>query len=296
MTTAPTLTPNTVVKADEHWNPMADAANEANDNLATEITNRSNAVAAINTRLGNNIAGGGISDLPAWKTTIDNRTTDASTGNTALGARVTANEASIATLNTRTTDASTGNTALGGRVTTVENRTTAAGSGNAALNTRVTALESAVSGGAIPVAILRNTVSQTLAHNTDTPISFTTEDVDTANGHDNATNPTRWTCPAGWAGYYEVSGGGNLNTGSGGTAGSRTATWLRNGLKFGGSEGVGSSGTATQSVQARVMIVQLAVGDYLELSVRQTSGNTMSTDVSAVEKNFTMHLHWLRGL
>ena len=137
------LAAGTIVKAVDHWNPLASLANANEANLSAEITNRTTAVGAINTRLNSNIAGGGISDLPSWKTTIDNRTTDASTGNAALGTRVTTNEASINTLNTRTTDASTGNVALGTRVTTVENRTTAAGSGNAALNTRVTALEGA---------------------------------------------------------------------------------------------------------------------------------------------------------
>lgn len=146
--TAPILADGTIVNATDHWNPMAAEANATAAGLATEITNRSNAVAAINTRLNSNIAGGGISDLPTWKTTIDNRTTDASTGNAALGTRMTAAEGtitshtgSIATLNTRTTDASTGNTALGTRLTTVETRTTNATSGNTGLDSRLTTVE-----------------------------------------------------------------------------------------------------------------------------------------------------------
>jgi hypothetical protein len=146
--TAPILEDGTIVNADDHWNPMASEANATAAGLATEITNRSNADAAINTRLNSNIAGGGISDLPTWKTTIDNRTTDASTGNAALGTRMTAAEGtitshtgSITTLNTRTTDASTGNVALGTRVTTLESRTTNATTGNTQLGTRVTTLE-----------------------------------------------------------------------------------------------------------------------------------------------------------
>jgi hypothetical protein len=137
------LTAGTVVKAVDHWNPLATLANTTEAGLATEITNRTTAVAAINTRLANNIAGGGISDLPSWKTTIDNRTTDASTGNSALGTRMTAAESSITTLTARTTNASTGNTQLGARVTALEGITADATTGNAALGTRVSALEGA---------------------------------------------------------------------------------------------------------------------------------------------------------
>jgi hypothetical protein len=47
----------------------------------------------------------------------------------------------LSTVETRTTDATTGNTQLGSRVTTLETRTTDVSTGNTALGTRVSALE-----------------------------------------------------------------------------------------------------------------------------------------------------------
>ncbi|WP_367137883.1 hypothetical protein [Saccharothrix sp. HUAS TT1] len=81
-----------------------------------------------------------IQDLNSRTTTVETRTTHASTGNTALGTRVT-------TLETRTTDVSTGNAALGTRTTTLETRTTDVSTGNTALGTRVTTLETRTTDG-----------------------------------------------------------------------------------------------------------------------------------------------------
>jgi hypothetical protein len=67
----PLITDNTIVHAADWWNPLATLANTTEAGLAAEITNRTAAVAAINTRLNSTIVGTGISDLPSWKTATD---------------------------------------------------------------------------------------------------------------------------------------------------------------------------------------------------------------------------------
>jgi hypothetical protein len=57
-----------------------------------------------------------------------------------------------------------------------------------------------------PLANLYQTSAQSIPLNTYTAIAFQAESFDSHNGHDLVTNNSRWTCPAGWGGYYDLSG------------------------------------------------------------------------------------------
>jgi hypothetical protein len=57
-----------------------------------------------------------------------------------------------------------------------------------------------------PLASLYQSSTQSIPLNTYTGIQFNAENFDTHGGHDPSTNNTRWVCPSGWAGYYDLSG------------------------------------------------------------------------------------------
>jgi hypothetical protein len=267
------ITANTIVTAVGWWNPLATLANTTESGLATEITNRSTAVAAVNTRLNSTIAVGGISDLPTWKTTIDNRTTDATTGNAALGTRLTAaegsittNNGSIATLNTRTTDAATGNVALGTRVTSLE---ASRSSNNDAAYAYQTTAQAVASG---------------------TVLTLQAELVDTNAMHDTVTNPSRITIAK--TGLYLVSGGVGF-AGGGLAASRRIASILRNGAAIPGMSAIlppTSNAAWNLMVPTAAAVLSLTAGDYLELSAywgaEDSSGVTKTTVVTGGYNSF----------
>lgn len=127
-----------------------------------------------------------------------------------------------------------------------------------------------------PAAQLYATTAQSIPNNTFTAVNFGGETVDTHNGHSLTSNNSRWTCPAGWGGYYLVSGVAYLEnitgpvcaaillSGSDYVNGSLTRTYA-------GPSGI-DIGAATSPV-----VVQLAPGDYVQLMVEQNSSATRST-------------------
>lgn len=123
---------------------------------------------------------------------------------------------------------------------------------------RVTVLEAAR-----PMAILRQTTVQSGLVSGWHKVIFQTEDKDTHNGHDPAVNPTRWTCPAGQGGTYEVSG---------------TVTFsamiqcnvriAKNGVAV--PNGCGTWGSSQQGAVTGVKLVDLVPNDYVEVEMWST--------------------------
>lgn len=142
----------------------------------------------------------------------------------------------------------------------------------------------------MPVAQLRQTVAQSVATATYTSATFTTEDLDTLGGHSTSVNTSRWTCPTGWAGAYLLSGGGKFVTN---VTGSRSAQWAKNGSAIAGSESPGFAADDTSTFAARTIVVVLAVGDYVEMQIRQSSGGSLNTDVATTVSQCTMSVAWL---
>lgn len=101
-----------------------------------------------------------------------------------------------------------------------------------------------------------------------------TIELDELEGWD-AGQPTRWTCTR--AGWYRLSGGVSFAGSTSGTV--RAAGWLVTGAFYaGGHTRVAASPTNTfASLAARVITVQLAVGDYVQLAPGQNSGGTLDT-------------------
>lgn len=133
-----------------------------------------------------------------------------------------------------------------------------------------------------PVAQLYQSSVQSVAHNTFTAVSFGGETLDTHNGHSNTTNNSRWTCPSGWAGYYLVSGTVQWDN----PANALCAIIYKNGTAVRGSATripsvvASHDGNHDTGVTTCPVVVQLAVGDYVELLVEQNAGATRNTKVA----------------
>jgi hypothetical protein len=114
---------------------------------------------------------------------------------------------------------------------------------------------------------LRKTAAQTTSAATYTVITFTAEDIDTNGFHDNSTNTGRITIPTGYAGKYLITG--QLSTNNGDQT--HTSAIKKNGANFntfpGGKSVQSGAGNASQT-----LIMDLAVGDYVEISLYSGSG------------------------
>lgn len=142
-----------------------------------------------------------------------------------------------------------------------------------------------------PIAELRQTTAQSIPNAAYTPLQFNAEDVDSAGGHDNVTNNTRYT--AVYAGWYQVSGG----SGSVPNATGRRITALAvNGAVANGSQiSPNNTGAASDTnVPTRTKLVFLNVGDYVELWLYQDSGGALNTNsaVAGVTQS-SMTVKWV---
>lgn len=136
-----------------------------------------------------------------------------------------------------------------------------------AIHDRVTGLEAVTE-----LFHARQTVSQNILDSVFTSITFTTEDIDTAGGHSNVTNNSRYTAQSnGWRRAY-----GGISYG-GSTTGQRYARLALNGVSLDGSGNrVGGSANST-AVPTRTVLVWMNTGDYLELQGHQNSTGTLAT-------------------
>jgi hypothetical protein len=133
-------------------------------------------------------------------------------------------------------------------------------------------------GGFVGVKAQKN-ATQSIANNTDTVITFAGTDTFDTNGyHDPAVNNTRFTIPSGKGGYYLVTG--NWGFASNAT-GNRECYFNLN-----GSFGFNGGGIPAQPTSATVgtysAIVNLSVGDYIEMYVNQTSGGALNANTSCL--------------
>jgi hypothetical protein len=146
------------------------------------------------------------------------------------------------------------------------------------LSTQITMLQSSIATLANPArAQMRQIAVQTLTTGVFTPITFTAEDHDSAGGHSNSVNTSRYTAQV--AGLYEF-GGGVAFAASG--TGARICAWFKNGVQIDGSDvalATAGAGLATR-IPARIIQVQLAVSDYVELAALQDSGASLDTFAS----------------
>lgn len=124
-----------------------------------------------------------------------------------------------------------------------------------------------------PTAMVYQTAAQSLANGAFTAITMDSTILDTYGQHSNTTNNSRFTCQL--AGWYSVSGGVSYLTN---TTGSRGALIYKNGAALTqATGGIVAASNALHVAMTGEFLIQLAVGDYVELYGWQNSGGALST-------------------
>ena len=127
--------------------------------------------------------------------------------------------------------------------------------------------------------------TQSVPNNTQTAVEFDTEAFDTDGFHDNAVNNVRLTVPSGKAGKYHIGGSSGLAANA---TGARQLSIRLNGTTYLAMFAmVGASGSSFRAVVDTVY--DLAVGDYVELMMFQTSGGALNTVNAEGLPNFWMY-------
>ena len=123
--------------------------------------------------------------------------------------------------------------------------------------------------------------NQSCANNTGTMINWDTENYDTDAFHSTSTNTSRITIPAGKAGYYSISATGAFSSNS---TGQRYFAFYKNGSFeqiFGR-----AAGYSADTVLSGTVVLNLAVGDYIQIEAFQNSGGALNFE-SGISSQFS---------
>ena len=131
----------------------------------------------------------------------------------------------------------------------------------------------APAGGSFVGCYLKKSTAQSIPTGTFTAITFTTEVYDTNGFHDNVSNTSLITIPAGQAGYYYIAGYCQYDVNA---TGRRKMQVYKNGATFDLFEGESFAVSSTNYGSLNISTVaSLAVGDTLALNVWQTTGGNL---------------------
>jgi hypothetical protein len=125
----------------------------------------------------------------------------------------------------------------------------------------------------------------TVANNTLTTINFTAEYFDTDGFHSNSTNTSRFTVPSGKAGYYMISMLGEWQDNS---SGRRLVNFYKNGSTKLATLNIAANGANPLGCNLNY-VANLAVGDYIEVKLQQTSGSTITWYMFTDAHQFSMY-------
>jgi hypothetical protein len=120
-----------------------------------------------------------------------------------------------------------------------------------------------------------NSVSQNITTNTDTVVTFDSERNDTNAFHSTSTNTGRITIPTGYGGKYQIRAQFKWNSG--------TLTNLFMGVRKNGTVILTQPAFSLQ--QSYIFQEDLVAGDYLDISVFQNSGGTLTINASGDAAN-----------
>ena len=136
-----------------------------------------------------------------------------------------------------------------------------------------------------PIYVGQQQIVQSVANTAWAPLTFDTEIVDTYGGHSTVTNTSRYTCQV--AGLYRVGGRAAFAANANGSRGARVH--LNGNFIIGGANLLGAGNLA--GIAEVNHLVQLAVGDYVEIAGGQNSGGALST-LYANESASMMYVLW----
>lgn len=141
-----------------------------------------------------------------------------------------------------------------------------------------------------PLFIAHQTVGQSIPTSTWTQLTFTTEEIDTYNGHDNVTNNSRYTAQV--AGWYYALGVVAFPTN---VTGRRVAQLSVNGIQQRQSEFADTTAAGALMVYPVEGRVYMNFNDYLEVGAWQSSGGALSTNVSAAWLSSMLCALWIHN-
>jgi hypothetical protein len=128
----------------------------------------------------------------------------------------------------------------------------------------------------VPLAVASQATIQSLANGTPAAITLDATQLDTDGGHSNVTNNSRYVCQV--AGWYFVKAGTVFAAPN--NTGNRGLQIYKNGTAYTYSWSIGPApGTFNDPGVETSALVQLAVGDYIEVWAVQNSGGSLSTAV-----------------
>jgi hypothetical protein len=125
---------------------------------------------------------------------------------------------------------------------------------------------------------------QSIDANTWTAVTFNTEDFDTDSYHSTSTNTSRFTVPSGKAGKFAFTGSISWGASNQGTF--RLVAVYKNGSVF--NQVVQFAGTNDGTIQPFAYVYDLAVGDYLEVFVRQNTGGALDVQGGTQQSRVAM--------
>jgi hypothetical protein len=128
-----------------------------------------------------------------------------------------------------------------------------------------------------------NTTTQSLANNTETAITFDSEEFDTDGFHDNSVNNTRITIPAGKGGYYNIVAQVTFQANSSGS--NRNASIFKNGTRI-AQVSMNQQGNAAYAIPTLNKIVSAVATDYFEIKAEQNSGGAVNVRDGGIETFF----------
>lgn len=132
--------------------------------------------------------------------------------------------------------------------------------------------------------------AQTISNLTATAITFNTEDFDTDGFHSTSTNTSRFTIPSNKAGKYLLTG--NVNYLAGNVTGPRAAYIYKNGSVYNyHSQQAAVSPSPYGAIVKVSFILNLAVGDYIELFAFQGDGGNL--DVAQNQSGTNVQMTYL---
>ena len=135
-------------------------------------------------------------------------------------------------------------------------------------------------GGGAPVfkgALVKRTATQSIPNNTLTLVNWTAETYDTDGFHDNATNNTRLTIPAG---VTKAVLAANIRWVANST-GTRVVILRKNGAYFDGDPILRHTATGEAEINIVSAAIEVTAGDYFEVEVFQNSGAALNIDSTA---------------
>lgn len=122
-----------------------------------------------------------------------------------------------------------------------------------------------------PTCRVYKATDTSIANNTPTALSFTSERFDIGGMHSTLTDPSRITIPSGAGGIYRIWANVTFDVNA---TGLRTVAFQVNGSTMIGGDSRPGTASGSSIVNASVDAL-LAAGDYVECVVRQTSGGAL---------------------